>query len=398
MKKTGALILLLLCLFAAAFASAESGPVARSAQLAVYTDGEGNLYLPGRDEPVNTTPAVDVVAIDAYRALFTAEDEALDALDLYMIDLERFEETLLVEGVYDACLVDEDTVYYVQELARDQVTQLALDGMTTRTAYTTGEPIERLYLSAEGLVVQLVDDAGAMLYVPETDRFVPYAGALPRSSQLADGYELYLTDAGELYLKNDFNFNADFIDSDVTAYARMDGVVYYLSRTGVALRLKAYDPATQTWRIVLTPGVRVESQLTASDHTLFMLTAEGSVCTVDTRAGTMSILSRFEDFGEYDLPEGYSVSGLRVEAMSGQLNVYAVLEEIETKPDFSFITFDEEPRAKAPQLRLIEIYPLDGEQTAWDLLKPAPQYTPLARGSRGDAVRAIQQPLNALGY
>ena len=41
---------------------------------------------------------------------------------------------------------------------------------------------------------------------------------------------------------------------------------------------------------------------------------------------------------------------------------------------------------------------LDGEETAWSLLQPAEQYSPLSRGSRGEAVSAIQQPLYDLGY
>ncbi|MBR6220876.1 MAG: peptidoglycan-binding protein, partial [Clostridia bacterium] len=417
MKKTGLLLLLLaLCLAAASVALAQAELVSRSGELAVYSDGEGRLYLPGREEPINERAAEDIVAIDAYRVLFTsapdeADETAADAnadtadadaapkgQDLYMIDLESFEETRIAEGIYTACLCGEDTAWYVPQDARDQLMRVSLKDFTAQAAYTAGEPIERLYVSLEGLVLQLTDQAGAMLYVPETDRFEIYNGVVPRSSLMGDSYEIYLTEGNELYLKNDFNYTSELIDSDVTAYARMDGMVYYLTRTGSAMRLMSCDPLTMSRRIVLIPAIDMDDELTASAHALFMLSAEGDVCKADPVTGTITLFRHYDNYDEFDIPEDHTVGGLRVEAMSGQLNVYAKLEEAATKPDFSFIEFDALPEAAEPVLRLIETHPLNGEQTAWDLLKPVPQYAPLARGSRGDAVRAIQQPLYDLGY
>ena len=69
MKKTGLLILLIaLCLAAASVALAQTGPVARSGKLAVYSDGEGRLFLPGREDPINTRAAEDIVATVAITA------------------------------------------------------------------------------------------------------------------------------------------------------------------------------------------------------------------------------------------------------------------------------------------------------------------------------------------
>ena len=54
--------------------------------------------------------AVDsVVAIDAYRALYFSADAFLDTQDLYMIDLQSFEESLVASDVYAAVRTDEDT-------------------------------------------------------------------------------------------------------------------------------------------------------------------------------------------------------------------------------------------------------------------------------------------------
>ena len=402
MKRTALLLLLVvLCLLAVPTAWAEAGPVARSDTYAAYTDGEGHLYLTGKAEAINTKTADSVVAIDAYRVLFLSPDDFLDTQDLYMIDLQSLEESLIATDVKAACLADEDTTYYVSGANRSQLMRVDLHSLTAEGVYTAAEPIDRLYMSAEGLIFQLVDQAGTMLYVEETDRFEVYGGDLPHSSLLSDKYEVYLTDDAELYLKSGFNYASSLIDSGVTAYARLNDVVYYLTRTGSTLRLKSYDPSTLTTKTVLAPAVKMENQLAASGNALFMLTADNSVCRVDIAKGTLAIFKRFGDLSSYNLPAGYDVDGLQIEGMSGQLNVYANLKEKAAKPTFSFIEFESDSDVAAPTLRLLQTLKLTNEKTTWDLLKPAPQvaqYQPLSRGSRGEAVSAIQQPLSDLGY
>ena len=231
MKRIGALILLIaLCLFAAAGALAETGPVARNGDIAVYTDGNGRLFLPGKAEAINSRTAGSIVAVDAYRVLFLSPDEFLGTNDLYMIDLESLQESRLAQDVYAACLADEDTAYYVPDANRTQLMRVRLSDMTAALAYTAGEPIDRLYVSVEGLLFQLVDQAGAYIYLDGIDRFDPYAGAFPRSALTAEGYEVYLSDSGSLYLKNDFNYTSALIDSDVTAFTRMKGAIDYLTQ------------------------------------------------------------------------------------------------------------------------------------------------------------------------
>ena len=399
MKRTGAILLALaLCLLAAQFACAEANPVARSGDIAAYVDGDGHLFLSGKADAINDAPADGIVAIDAYRVLYLSPDDFAGTQDLYMIDLESLDETLVAKDVHEACLADEDTAYYVTNADRTKLMRVSLADLATEEAYAANEPIDRLYVSAEGLVFQLVDQAGTLLYVEETDRFEIYNGDVPRSSLLADSYELYLTDTGDLYLKNDFNYTSDHIDSDVLAYVPMNGVIYYLSHTGSAVRLKSYDPKAMNWQVLLTPSVGVESQLTASAGTLYLLGTNRTVYSVVPSQGSMNAYKSYADLSGYHLDANYDVTGLRIEAMSGRLNVYAVLEEKSAKPDFSFIEFATETETAAPILKLLESNALTGEQTAWDALKPAPQYTTLSRGSRGDAVRAIQQPLKDLGY
>ena len=399
MKRTGVLLLALaLCLLAGCFASAEGGPVGKSGAIAAYLDGDGHLYLTGKPDIVNKAPAGSIVSADAYRVLFLSPDAASGANDLYMIDLVSFQEELIAKDVHAAILTGEDTAYYVTNASRAQLTRVDLNTRSSSVAYTAQEPIDRLYLSAEGLVVQLVDQAGNLLYAKETGTFEPYASDMPRSGLLTDGNEVYLTDTGDLYFRNGFNFASEFLDGDVLAYTQLNDVIYYISHAGSAVRLMEYDPAAQSTDVVLTPGFPVENQLTASAGSLFMLGADNTVYTVDVKQGKLNPFKSYKDFSGYNLPAGYDVAGLRIEGMSGQLNVYAKLEEKAAKPAFSFIEFNSDSDAVEPMLRLIDSQTLPGENNSWNELKPAAQYATLSRGSRGAAVSAIQQPLYDLGY
>ena len=278
--------------------------MARNGDIAVYTDGNGRLFLPGKAEAINSRTAGSIVAVDAYRVLFLSPDEFLGTNDLYMIDLESLQESRLAQDVYAACLADEDTAYYVPDANRTQLMRVRLSDMTAALAYTAGEPIDRLYVSVEGLLFQLVDQAGAYIYLDGIDRFDPYAGAFPRSALMAEGYEVYLSDSGSLYLKNDFNYTSALIDSDVTAFTRMKGAIYYLTRSSGSLQLKRYDTATSAKRVVVTPGIAMKDQLTASDTKLFMLGANNDVCVVNTEKGTLGLFKRYGDLSALSAPEG----------------------------------------------------------------------------------------------
>ena len=395
MKKALAILLALLALALATGALAET-PVVRSGALAAYLDGDGKLYLPGNDAPVNRARADGLVSIDAYRLLFTS-DRAEGGADLYMINLESMNERLVVERVHAACMADDDTLYYVPEGGRTQLMRVDLSSMAAAQAYTAPEMIDRLYNSADGLVFSMVDQAGAMIYVGQTGSFERYYGAIPQSEALTDDSEIYLTRESDLYLRSLTGDAAEHIDSGVLAWAVMDGRIYYLAHTGSTVRLKAYDPEAMTWQVVLTPDFGMLRPLTATEKQLFMIDADGQIYIVDAAAGELRPFRKI-DASAVPAPSGYTVSGLRIEGMSGRLNVYAELEEASATPDFSFIEFTSASDAAETRLKLAESIAIGGEEPAWTYLKPAPQYSPLARGSRGDAVRAIQQPLYNLGY
>ncbi|MGX8705524.1 MAG: hypothetical protein ACSW8J_03000, partial [bacterium] len=396
MKRIAAMLLALLVCLLAGFALAEDLPVQRSGALAAYVDGAGQLFLPGNDKAINRASADALISIDPYRVLFTSEQPD-GSSDLYMIDLGTFAETRVARGVHAAAMADEDTLYYVPSASRTQLWMLSMKDMTPKLAYTETEPIDRLVNTAEGLVFDRVDGMGAMVYVPLTGRFERYAGSLPTATLLTDTYELSLAD-GDLVMRDTASAAEEHIDSGVQAFAVMDGNIYYLANTGSAVRLKGYDPAAMNWRVVLTLEPEMEHQLTSTGTKLFMLDSARQIYTVNITDGTLEPFRKVNELSSYKLPADYTANGLRILGMDGQLNVYAELSEASSQPNFSFIEFTSTSDDLTAACRLLETYVVDGEDPAWKFLKPAVQYSPLSRGSRGNAVRAIQRPLYDLGY
>ena len=395
MKKICAILILALLALLAGCALAETSTLVRSGALAAYLDGEGKLYLPGNEQPVNRSSADALVSVDPYRVLFLSTQPD-GTRDLYMIDLGSFRERLVAKNVHDACMADEDTLYYVSGANRAKLMRVNMKTLSEATACTATEPIDRLYNAADGLVYEQVDNTGTMIYNRLTGRFDSYLGALPESGLRTDRFELYLSD-GNLYLRDLTSLVSEHIDSGVLAYTVMQGRVYYLCGAGVT-RLKCYDPAQMTWQAVLTLDSAMERQLTASEKQLFLLDYRGQIYTVDLENGALKNYVKVPDTSTFDLPKGYTVSDIRIEAVHGQLNVYAALEEASAQPSFSFIEFTSTSDSDLPNVRLVARYAIKGETAAWVRLKPAKQYSPLSRGSRGEAVRAIQKPLRALGY
>ena len=90
MKKICAILILALLALLAGCALAETSTIARSGALAAYLDGEGRLYLPGNEQPVNRQSADALVSIDPYRVLFLST-QPNGTRDRYMLDLGSFQ-------------------------------------------------------------------------------------------------------------------------------------------------------------------------------------------------------------------------------------------------------------------------------------------------------------------
>ena len=405
-KRLFVVLIAAFCLLLSAAALAEDATgrgslVATSDTLAAYVDGNGNLLIAGNDQSVTRTRADAVISIDPYRLIFLSEDGA-QGRALICMDLSSFEERVLADNVRAACATEDGILYYISASDRTQLYAVNFEDGTTASVYTASEELDRLFVSAEGLVATYVENAGAVLRSNVTGQFEAFDGSIPFENLLTSGFQLFLANGSELYLFRTGASAADFVDANVYDYALLNGKIYYLANTGSAIRLKIYDPDTMEWKVLGTPEITLENQLTASQSRLFALGIDRIVYSVNLETGELTPFLTLNDSAyQSKLPvDGdWQIDSYSIEAMSGRLAVYAHISEADEIPSFNFMEFttdvglDDSGRAV-----LVESIPLDGEETAWDLLEPAKLYSPLRRGQRGDAVREMQQPLYDLGY
>ena len=411
MKKLGLLLLILsLLLSAGAYAAGtntngQGDLITRSGELAAFQDGSGNIYISGMNTPVNTTRAENLISIDPYRILFFAEENVANGVPAgrlcaleFSTQAGTFTEKIVTDDAYAACL-DADSVYYISRANRNTLMRHDLDSGKTTTVFTANEAMQRIYTSANGIIVSLVEGAGAYIQDAITASFIPYSGDVAAESALYEGFEIYLTDNRNLYIHEDGVIAPVLVDSSVQAWAVIDRTVYYLSGSGESTTLKSYDITNALWSIILTPSADMEAQLTASEDALFMLSGNNAVYSVDVAGGKLVHFANLPDRASYNLGGTRNVESYRIEAVSGQLNVYGVVNDSSLLPTFTFVDFSTQiVEDSSTDTVLLSAYAITGEDTVWTLLQPAPQFSTLRKGNRGEAVSAIQQPLFDLGY
>ena len=379
--------------------------IARSAELAAFQDGSGNIYISGLNTPVNTTKAEALISIDPYRILFFAKENAANGIPAGRLCALEFStaagdytEKIITDDAYAACL-DGDSVYYISLSNRSQLMRCDLDGGKTTNVFTANEALQRLYPSSGGIIVSLVEGAGAYMQDAVTGQFLPYNGDVAAEASLFEGFEIYLTDNRNLYVHEDGMVAPVLVDSSVQAWAVIDKTVYYLAGNGASLALKSYDITNALWNIVLVPSADMEVQLTASGKSLFMLSKTNAIYSVDVAGGKLVHFATLPSLSSYKLGGSKTVDSYRIEAVSGQLNVYGNVSDSALLPTFTFVDFSTQiVQDTSSETTLLSAYAVGGEDTVWTLLQPAPQFSPLKKGNRGDAVSAIQQPLYDLGY
>ncbi len=398
------LILVLIALCAPAFATDTNGrgdTVARSAELAAFLDGSGNIYVSGMEQPVNATKADSLVSIDPYRILFFAQENAAANIPqgrLVALSLNGFSETVVTDDAYAACL-DAENVYYISKANRAQLVCRNLDSGESRTVYTATESLDRIYSSSIGVITSLVDGAGAYITDSITGQFVPFAGDVASKIEKGDGFEVYLAANNNLYVQQNGALTSALVDSSVRAWAIIDHNIFYLTGNDGALGLKQYNVDNNLWSFLLTLPADIEPQLTASENALFTLSSNNVIYRVDVANHRLVNYTNLLTPQSYSLSGTRSVTSYRIEAVSGQLNVYGVVQDSTAQPTFTFGDFGTAAvQSSEPDIVLLSAYAIDTESTVWDLLQPAPQFSTLRRGSRGDAVSAIQQPLRDLDY
>ena len=379
-------------------ADGRGNTIVRNETLAAYVDGYGNLYIPGREQPVNDARADQIVSIDPYRLIFLSKTGEVGAEKsaLISLDLTKMTETTVSSDVRAACVINSEDLYYIETANRTQLMRLNFASGKTAIAYTSSEQMDGLYETAEGLVVSYVDNAGAVVQNAVTGLFEPYDGAFPTKSAMIDDCQVYLANGSDLYAFRSGSASADLVDTNVYDFAVLDGKAYYLANTGSAVRLKSYDPAKMEWKVLSTPEISLEKQVAASTSRLFVLGTDHVIYTVDLGNGA---LAKFAAIDAPSLSSDQKVNSYSIEAMSGQLNVYANIGKANESPTFTFMEFTSDASSASDETRvLIKTHTLSDEIAAWTLLEPAKPFTTLKRGSRGEAVSDMQQPLYDLGY
>ena len=402
-KRIVILLIAALCLLLSASALAENSagrgtPAVQNDGIAAYLDGKGNLLIPGNDLPINERPADSIISIDPYRLFFLSRTNAgtdAEQTALVCMDLSTFEERVLYADVYAACSAGDDQLYFISASDRTQLYRADFEHDLISVVYTSAEPLEGLFVSAEGLVATCVENAGAVIYIAATDSFEPYGDSIPSKTVMHGGAQIFIADGGTLYIHRQDSLAAEIIDVNVSDFALLDGDVYYLSSSSGAVRVKVYSPDRMEQRAVATPTAPLEGHLTASQRQLFVLGTDSAIYRLDPESG---VLEKFSSVMPPLLDAGKQVDSYSIVAMNGLLNLYANLSQTTDTPAFTFVEFASDLGGSATEPMLIQSFVLDGEETSWTLLQPAKPYSPLQRGSRGDAVSAIQQPLYDHGY
>ena len=381
-----------------------------SGSVGAYVDGLGGLYLTGYDGTMSANYASQIVYVDEEQILYLAGQEIDDIGGTLMrLDLSDFSETAIADGVYRACAVSGETVYYIPALNRTQLMRYdAATDSSTQAATASGD-IVALYSLPEGIVAELTAGQGALLLAQGADVFAEYTGELPASAAYTDEYFLRLSDEGLLSIQTLENGSVEFVDFGVEDFAVLNGNVYYITSTAGQRRLKAFDPAQMSWRMVATLEGEL-TQIAASAESLFLLNeTTGEVYRAHIEEGTLELYNSCDLQGLAS--DGYTLAALRLEAMSGQVNLYGVFapEDLEAEngaggwtsaevPTFNF--GEDAANASDAQfsITMVASWEVADEETTVDVLKPQEEYGTLSRGSRGEAVRALQQRLIELGY
>ena len=398
MKKTGLLLILLALIIALipAYAATTTGrgdEVARNGGLAAFMNSTGSIYISGQSTPMNQTPAKGVLSIDAYRIVFFATNG-----DLMSISLDTNQETVLTKDAAAACVAN-DSVYYVSKADSKKLIRCDIDSGKTQTVLTATENLNRVYSTSSGVIAAQVSNSGAYIQDAVSGKFIAYNGDIANEIQNFDTFDVYTDSQKNLYVKTSGASSGAFVDSNVQDWAVIGSNIYYITGVSSNITLKSYSTANATWNIVFVPNIEMEPQLTASAGTLFMLGKNNIVYCVDVSNRCLVKFATLPDKSSYNVTSGKQVTGFTIEAVSGQLNVYGTVSGTDTLPTFTFVDSTSTVVSDtSSETMLLCAYAIDGEDTVSALLKPAPQYSTLRRGSRGEAVSAIQQPLYDLGY
>ena len=367
-------------------------------QISAYLDSTGGIVLTGTEDRLNTTDAVDLTAIDSSRVAFAVNAAAGDFYDIKTVDFKTGTEVALVNGVKFACSMGGSGIYYVPAEAPNTVLYISFTGAASGI-YTSEEEIAYLQPSNHGLIIGLADYAGAMVYNEKMAEAVAFNGLTGAERVICGDSDIVLTDEGALYLDSPTLVTPALISGDVSEFAAIGNYIYYIYNRDGADMLMQYAIDTLTCKSIAMEAGRTPISVTASFTTALVMDDTGMVYSINGAAGTIS------QFANITPPEGYDVTDMFIYAVSGQMNVYAAQKE--EKQDILVFDFagDDDDELDAVEVQeqakilLLASCPLASETNANTILfTEATNYATLSYGSRGDAVRKLQQSLTDLGY
>ncbi len=349
-----------------------------------YYIGESNqIYSTGSSVPLVPVSVESLVYADSVKLIFTTiDDNALDLRDpslLYSVALTGNEpEPHLIAAVATDCVYipADGVVYFVDQSDLNML--MAYDVM--QGAYTEaldcGEEIQQLRASVDGLVVDR--DAGDQLYVRQLNQLavsnVPVQGT---TVQVYGNFETRLGADGQLQLRSSSQKAGELtsVDTDVTAAAVLDGMVYYLKTNGGQTNLMEYNYASKDGVTLGKFKSPMTPEMDAAGDSVYMLASDGRIYRMQAESNALALFDH--------VPGG--VNTPVIWAAEDRLLLY-------------------DAGTMDGQLRFVQEYPLNSDDSFLDD-SPAPTRAPvntpqpdpepyvLTKGSRGDEVLELQQLL-----
>ena len=238
------------------------------------------------------------------------------------LSLSDFQETAIADGVYRACAVSSDVVYYISAQDGTALMRADVQTATTQQVATAAANMTDLHLMPEGLVAELADGLGTLLYNERADGFAEYTGEISADTLYTGGFLPAPERRGPAHPAGPDPRRGRVCGLWRGDFAVLDGKVYYISSAVGQTGLKAFDPAQMSWQMLASLDESV-TQIAASAESLFVLDElMGEVSRVDIEQGTLTAFERLDVSGLAE--DGYTRTGLRMEALSGLVVLYGV--------------------------------------------------------------------------
>ncbi|MEG1515658.1 MAG: peptidoglycan-binding protein [Clostridia bacterium] len=377
MKKNLVLVLMaLLLVTVGAGALAESVPV--------YIGPGDRIYELGMDEALSGEMASEIFTATDLSVLFSTDLET-DAQEdreaaLYLLDRsgdEAVSEEISSDSHFATWDEQAGVLYFVESQALDTLMSYDPTLHEVKTVVRADQPIERLALSTDGLLVYTA--AGARLLIPVVGQLVEPLYQAEGQVFVDDGYEAILSSDGQLSLRYRSGKEAKVIAQDVLACAPHSQVVFYLQgKPGRPSTLMAYMQDVDSTAAFTTFAQAMTPQLRLSEGNLYLMDQDGNVY-------------------QYAILSGEVRNVASVQGMEPVLRVNGGIVTVRDAgmamgERFLTLVADSDSEEAVAQPTTAPTAAPTAKTTA------KPEEITLSRGDRGDEVKKFQLALIDLGY